>query len=208
MHLPVSVCSTIRVPLRVSPTAAQVLDVNDNSPVFKREHERLDRLEDHAQRQFAPYQLLSMSATDVDFGANGSVRYGIPHTPRPASLSLPTARVGPAGHMIHARTNVLVCVCSYSLVVPGANRFAIGESSGVLTVLAPLDREQQESVSLVVLAADRGTPPRTSTATVDIHLRDMNDNAPQVAEAPIFSAFEGIITAPIELGAHTRLGLA
>ena len=62
-------------------SAAQVLDVNDNSPVFKRDHELLDRLEDHALRPFAPYPLLSMSATDVDFGANGSVQYayGTPH---------------------------------------------------------------------------------------------------------------------------------
>ena len=181
-----------------------MLDVNDNSPVFKREYERLDRLEDDAQRPFTPYPLLSMSATDVDFGANGSVRYGIPscsppphnhHHPPPPCLPCPATFIQPANRVGPG-------VCSYSLVVSGANRFAIGESSGMLTVFAPLDREQQESVSLVVLAADRGTPPRTSTATIDIHLRDVNDNAPHVAEAPIFSAFEGNITAPIELGAH------
>lgn len=31
----------------------------------------------------------------------------------------------------------------------------------------------------------------------------MNDNAPNVLEAPVFSIAEGNITAPIELGAHT-----
>nr|XP_032628433.1 protocadherin gamma-A12-like [Chelonoidis abingdonii] len=42
----------------------------------------------------------------------------------------------------------------------------------------PLDREQVLDYSVTVTAADRGTPPLSSTATILVQLSDINDNAP------------------------------
>lgn len=154
---------------RSSTVRAQVLDVNDNSPVFERSHERHDRLEDSSQRSFSAYPLTTVRASDVDAGANGSVRCDTPPAPKPEPIACAHLISESSERSTPSRTDAprITCAHSFSLVVPpGANRFAIGENSGVITVLAPLDREQQESISLLVLASDRGTPARTSTATV------------------------------------------
>lgn len=42
-----------------------------------------------------------------------------------------------------------------------------------------LDREKKDSYTLQVVAADSGSPPRSSTATVTIRVRDHNDNKPR-----------------------------
>uniref|UniRef100_A0AAR2JDY2 Cadherin domain-containing protein n=1 Tax=Pygocentrus nattereri TaxID=42514 RepID=A0AAR2JDY2_PYGNA len=54
------------------------------------------------------------------------------------------------------------------------------EATGVLSVSESLDREQQGTYVLTVLAVDGGSPPRSSTASVTIFVEDINDNQPQV----------------------------
>ncbi|XP_035265779.1 protocadherin alpha-4-like isoform X9 [Anguilla anguilla] len=56
----------------------------------------------------------------------------------------------------------------YSLVVDGA-----------------LDRERISQYNVTITATDEGTPPLSSTSIVIVHVSDVNDNAPQFAEASI-----------------------
>ncbi|XP_063593784.1 putative neural-cadherin 2 [Penaeus indicus] len=62
---------------------------------------------------------------------------------------------------------------------PG-RRFAV-DSTGRVRLQRGLDREASPHHTVLVLAMDRGEPPRTSTATLLITLSDINDNAPHVA---------------------------
>ena len=69
----------------------------------------------------------------------------------------------------------------YSLVRdPDAHShwFAVDPRTGVITTAAALDFESEPRPSVLVVAADDGRPPLSSTATVDIVLQDVNDNAP------------------------------
>lgn len=56
--------------------------------------------------------------------------------------------------------------------------FNMDSVTGQLSVLAPLDREQQGVHKLTVIARDSGSPPLESQATVIIRVLDQNDNAP------------------------------
>lgn len=65
-------------------------------------------------------------------------------------------------------------------LLPGAlPAFGLDKHSGVLTVAAPLDREEQEKYRILVKAIDGGTPARESTATVLLTVLDTNDNSPR-----------------------------
>ncbi len=56
--------------------------------------------------------------------------------------------------------------------------FNIDPTTGQLSVLASLDREQRDVHKLTVFARDSGSPPLESAAMVSIHVLDQNDNAP------------------------------
>ncbi|XP_034024273.1 protocadherin Fat 4 [Thalassophryne amazonica] len=58
--------------------------------------------------------------------------------------------------------------------------FAINPSSGVISVNAPLDREQWSFYNLTVTATDNGYPPATGTTNVIVTIGDINDNAPKL----------------------------
>ncbi|KAL3307693.1 putative calcium-dependent cell-adhesion protein [Cichlidogyrus casuarinus] len=47
-----------------------------------------------------------------------------------------------------------------------------------LRIFHPLDREQVDSLNLLILAIDSGMPARTGTLTTTIEIEDLNDNAP------------------------------
>ncbi|KAK4297732.1 hypothetical protein Pmani_029851, partial [Petrolisthes manimaculis] len=49
---------------------------------------------------------------------------------------------------------------------------------GYLYVRSALDREAQDYFALTIVARDHGTPPRSSTVSVVIHVIDENDNSP------------------------------
>ncbi|NWV69303.1 PCD15 protein, partial [Malurus elegans] len=55
--------------------------------------------------------------------------------------------------------------------------FNLSQSSGLLALAKPLDRESTDRYILIVTASD-GRPDGTSTATVNIVVTDVNDNAP------------------------------
>ncbi|XP_069599874.1 protocadherin-23-like [Ranitomeya imitator] len=58
--------------------------------------------------------------------------------------------------------------------------FLVEESSGILRVNRPLDREQKALHQLVVQAKDGGSQPEVSSVLVLIKVLDVNDNKPQI----------------------------
>ena len=56
----------------------------------------------------------------------------------------------------------------------------MNSSSGELIVGAgaDLDREDNDHFTLMVLAIDKGSPPKTGTATVKVTIEDVNDASP------------------------------
>uniref|UniRef100_A0A3Q1GPI1 Cadherin-related 23 n=1 Tax=Acanthochromis polyacanthus TaxID=80966 RepID=A0A3Q1GPI1_9TELE len=71
----------------------------------------------------------------------------------------------------------------YRLVSGAQDRFVVDPLSGaVLVGNTTLDREQQGSYRLVVMATDRGTPPLSGTATLTVILDDVNDSRPRFTE--------------------------
>ena len=68
--------------------------------------------------------------------------------------------------------------------------FSINSTSGELLTSTLLDFEQVESYNLSVTARDTGSPRLTSTVSVLISVRDVNDNA------PVFSPSQDTVTRP------------
>lgn len=60
--------------------------------------------------------------------------------------------------------------------------FSIHQTSGVIRAQHRLDYEESRSHSFIVEAVDQGHPPLSSTATVQIQVRDVNDNYPVIKE--------------------------
>lgn len=58
------------------------------------------------------------------------------------------------------------------------NKFGVDSRTGRLSS-RPLDREMQSQFHLTVLARDRGSPPRSGTCNMTVHVLDQNDNDPQ-----------------------------
>ncbi len=57
---------------------------------------------------------------------------------------------------------------------------SVNADSGVVHALRGFDYEQIKSVRVYVKAQDGGSPPLSTNVTLDIIIRDQNDNAPQV----------------------------
>ncbi|KAF4085535.1 hypothetical protein AMELA_G00096210 [Ameiurus melas] len=67
---------------------------------------------------------------------------------------------------------------SYRLIHNTHLIFNIDEVTGIVSVLEPLDREQQGEYILTVLARDNGSPPLEAFSSVSIKVLDQNDNQP------------------------------
>ncbi|KAM7000097.1 protocadherin gamma-A11-like isoform 12-T12 [Tautogolabrus adspersus] len=63
---------------------------------------------------------------------------------------------------------------------PVSEFFSINTESGVIQSLRSLDYEQVKEYKIRVKAQDGGSPPLSSNTTVIVHVRDQNDNPPQV----------------------------
>ncbi|CAL8352694.1 unnamed protein product [Lota lota] len=61
--------------------------------------------------------------------------------------------------------------------------FAVDAVRGVVIVMEELDRERQSNYTLTVMAADRGSPPRSSAAVIGITVSDVNDFTPVFSPA-------------------------
>ncbi len=81
----------------------------------------------------------------------------------------------------------------YSLLGGPPNTFAIDESTGVITKLRVLDREEQSMYELTVVVQDTPLPvngmpvsPQTNTAIIRITVLDVNEHPPQADPARYF----------------------
>uniref|UniRef100_A0A2C9JQL3 Cadherin domain-containing protein n=1 Tax=Biomphalaria glabrata TaxID=6526 RepID=A0A2C9JQL3_BIOGL len=63
--------------------------------------------------------------------------------------------------------------------------------NGRLKLNKPLDRENQSTVSFIIVAQDNGNPPLSSNITVDITVLDINDNDPEfIGNQTVFQVLE------------------
>lgn len=75
-------------------------------------------------------------------------------------------------------------------------QFAIGEKSGIVSVIRKLDREELTRYQLLIKAQDEGG--LSSTTTLNIRISDINDKNPEFIGAPYeFSVNEGLDGAPV-----------
>lgn len=69
----------------------------------------------------------------------------------------------------------------YSIVSGNdGNHFSIGSSTGLLSLVSPLDFEEQDSYTLSILGQDRGNPVMTGTAVVNVRVTNINDHPPVI----------------------------
>lgn len=121
-----------------------VIDINDNAPVFAEKVVTMNIPENiprETRRKLVP-------ARDRDLGVFNTQRYEIVSGNEKEAFRLEYSR---------DREGVL----DLDLVVQDL-----------------LDREVQDSYSLEILAADGGSPPRSSSLTVEVNIQDLNDNPP------------------------------
>ncbi|XP_077197129.1 protocadherin-16 isoform X2 [Paroedura picta] len=68
---------------------------------------------------------------------------------------------------------------SYTLRTGNAEgRFHLNPSTGALTTIRALDREERSQHNLTVVATDHGSPRRSATQLLMVHVLDVNDEAP------------------------------
>ncbi|XP_066111220.1 cadherin EGF LAG seven-pass G-type receptor 1 isoform X2 [Saccopteryx bilineata] len=132
--------------------SVQVLDVNDNAPIFVSSPFQAAVLENVP----LGHSVLHIQAVDADAGENARLHYRLVDTA--------SASVGGAGAQDPASADNFP--------------FQIHNSSGWITVCAELDREEVEHYSFGVEAVDHGLPPMSSSASVSITVLDVNDNDP------------------------------
>ncbi|GJQ86646.1 ft [Trypoxylus dichotomus] len=228
----------------------KVLDENDNSPVFDPKQYSASIPENAS----IGASVLQVSATDIDEGLNGRVRYSISSgdTNRDFSIAEDTGIVRVAKNLNYERKsryiltvraedcagdingdavrsdtaeisisvsdindnpptfldspylayvmeNVIppnggyvITVQAYDADTPPFNSlvryfikegdtdiFRINASTGEISLLRALDREEQAEYTLSLVAMDTGSPPLTGTGTVKIIIRDVNDHSPE-----------------------------
>ncbi|XP_053500578.1 protocadherin-16 isoform X2 [Ictalurus furcatus] len=59
-----------------------------------------------------------------------------------------------------------------------AGRFSLNPNTGSLSILKALDREEQDSYNLTIVAEDHGTPQHSTTQVLSVQVIDVNDEAP------------------------------
>lgn len=67
-----------------------------------------------------------------------------------------------------------------------AGDFHLHPSTGALSTSQGLDREARAEYTLEVVASDRGSPPLSTTVTVQVHVVDVNDNSPIFSKSSYF----------------------
>ncbi|KAH9502649.1 hypothetical protein Btru_074016 [Bulinus truncatus] len=155
------------------------LDINDNKPIFdvnRLTGEVLEHSEPGWYNKDEKPPIAVVITNDFDFGINSSVDYEIVSSP-----TIPT-------HVVGISTST-------------TNFFNIDRDGRIFSQVDArfLDRETRPKLEVVVRAKDGGPEPQTSTATVTIILKDINDNSPvftqKVYNVTMSEHFkEGIIT--------------
>uniref|UniRef100_A0A2K5RKJ7 Protocadherin-15 n=1 Tax=Cebus imitator TaxID=2715852 RepID=A0A2K5RKJ7_CEBIM len=147
----------------------QVMDANDNTPTFPE-----ISYDVYVYTDMRPGDsVIQLTAVDADEGSNGEITYEI--------------LVGAQGDFIINKTTGLITIApgvemivgrTYALTVQASDNAPPAErSTGILTLGKALDRESTDRYILIITASD-GRPDGTSTATVNVVVTDVNDNAP------------------------------
>ncbi|NWH59992.1 CELR1 protein, partial [Geococcyx californianus] len=132
--------------------SVQVVDVNDNAPIFVSTPFQATVLENVP----LGYSVLHIQAVDADSGENARLEYKLIEM-APSTGGTPVAS-------------------------DSGFPFQINNSTGWITVAAELDRETVENYHFGVEARDHGVPVMTSSASVSITVLDVNDNNPTFTE--------------------------
>ncbi|XP_046548571.1 LOW QUALITY PROTEIN: protocadherin Fat 4-like [Haliotis rubra] len=127
--------------------------------------------------------VVSTSTTPLDFESKSDytlVVYAVdnpaPGTPRTGTVSFYIKSVRKAVIPVE---NLLTCAKrSEDAGTTIAGDLALDTSTGKLTTATTLDRESVTSYTVVVMATDGGTTPRSVQDTLTINIVDFNDNAP------------------------------
>ncbi|CAL8109270.1 unnamed protein product [Calicophoron daubneyi] len=131
-----------------------ILDVNDHSPHFT------DLYFFSVPENSPPgTEVGYVRAEDEDEGDNGKVRYFLRQPSREFELDKDSGRLSVRSSRID-----------------GPN---LGPTDFLKNMVTTLDREQQDTYELTVLAEDGGVPPRSATTVVHVGLSDINDHAPE-----------------------------
>ncbi|EGW10030.1 Cadherin EGF LAG seven-pass G-type receptor 2 [Cricetulus griseus] len=139
----------------------QVLDINDNAPIFVSTPFQATVLESVP----LGYLVLHVQAIDADAGDNARLEYslaGVGHD-FPFTINNGTGWISVAAELDREEVDF------YSF---GNN------GTGWISVAAELDREEVDFYSFGVEARDHGTPALTASASVSVTILDVNDNNP------------------------------
>ncbi|KAK6173109.1 hypothetical protein SNE40_016628 [Patella caerulea] len=80
---------------------------------------------------------------------------------------------------------------TYTIIAGNAGgTFSLDGKLGLVSVAKELNRHNQEGYQLTVSATDHGTPPRSSTATVNIHVTISNNSPPKFAKREYMAELE------------------
>ena len=138
-------------PLWITTTVTVTIeDVNDNSPLFP---DSVMTFEISESEYVTNSVIAYISATDADRGSNSRIFYFI------ESQSVVASKDG------NTLTNSRVS-------------FSIHPTTGHITASTLFDYEEEDQISLIVVATDGGMPPRSSEVQVVFNILDYNDNRP------------------------------
>lgn len=76
---------------------------------------------------------------------------------------------------------------SYFLVESAQSHFRIDETTGIISLNKPVDREEVAMYNLTVQASDHGIPRLSTLCTLLVLLQDVNDNPPEFTSKYYFA---------------------
>ncbi|XP_067670754.1 protocadherin Fat 4-like [Haliotis asinina] len=172
------------------PLTVTLSDINDNSPVFGI-NEYIGNIKEN-QNNFSSEVRVSATDADETSTPNSQISFSLDSsTPLASEHILQVFATDSDGTAQNSEV-------FYILLGEGSYKFQIDGSSGIISTATSLDREVKSKYNLTVMAMDRGTPPRSSTAKVIINVTDVNDDVPKFNQTSMTtSVYETDITGSI-----------
>ncbi len=150
-------------------------DVNDNPPVFDSNVFSVTIPEDTS----VDASILRVSATDADSGINAEVFFHFPLTEE-REEEVDNDMFSGSGLASGMNITYMMMPLKEERETDGY-LFILEPETGILRINSTLDFDDPEAANpiiLEILVTDRGNPPFTSNATVEITISDSNDNDP------------------------------
>ncbi len=148
-----------------------LVDINDHNPIFYKESYSFSIMENMPKDTYVG----QIKAYDLDSDLNGKVKYRIIGISNSAETHSPKTMSGPQ-----------------------QNYFRLNEDTGVLSLSAPLDYENEQIFSLNVEARDCGVGSLPAYATIEINVIDTNDNPPEISVSFLNSIHRNYSTSSIQ----------